>query len=374
VVCSPLEPTSEWAAFVLGPREVCSFSEPVPERAAFVLVPREVCSSSEPIPEWAAFELVPREVCSCPSSEFNYPLSCPSEFNYQEVNGQRQNASILDDMVPLNLPSCLETVSNAFNDSVAPIETLKASGSVYQVVLSPSVLPLVEVTSDKLDELEFEIVASTSDNIELHETSSSACYFSLPLDSSLHQQNAVSVVSDESLDQSMSRERETNNLRSLDVIMEDEEPEDDCLPTEVNILPVEEKTTFCDAPMLCRPDFRVSPHVFQEHDEEWETVASSRTEWANRLRKLRSVPKDYKLGRLVNRVQTLPVDVTPGLVLSCDLKSQEVVCCEQTTPLSCEQENVHLEEPQEPMTTPKKWFTSRLQGFWPLFMLLFHGW
>jgi hypothetical protein len=126
--------------------------------------------------------------------------------------------------------------------------------------------------------------------------------------------------------------------------------------------------------MLCRPDFGVSSHDFQEHDEESETVVSIRTEWAHKLRKLHSVFEYSKLDGLVNCVQTLSVDVTPGLVLACDLNGQEVGCCKQTTPFSGEQEKASLEEPQEPMTTPKKWFTSRLQGFWPLFILLFHGW
>jgi hypothetical protein len=164
----------------------------------------------------------------------------------------------------------------------------------------------------------------------------------------------------------ISSERESNNVRSLGVIMEDEGPEDDCLPTEENILPVEEKTTFCDALMLSRPDFGISSHDFQEHDKKCATIASSRTEWTNRLRKLRSVPEDYKLCGLVNCVQTLPGDVTPGLVSSCDVKCQEVVCCEQTTPLSGEQGKVQVEEPQEPMSTQEKWFTSHLRGFWPL--------
>ena len=122
--------------------------------------------------------------CSCPSSEFNY----------QEVNGQQQNASILDEMVPLNLPSCLEPVSNAVNELVALIGTLEASGPVHQVVSSSSILPLVEVTPDKLDELEFEIVASTGDKSGLHKIFSSVCCFSVPLDSSFHQQDAVPVV------------------------------------------------------------------------------------------------------------------------------------------------------------------------------------
>ena len=96
------------------------------------------------------------------------------------------------------------------------------------------------------------------------------------------------------------RELERRDVGPLDVIMEDEEFEEEIVPTEETILPVEETIELCTESRSSGSDFEVQVKVLQEHDEEWENVASSRIEWARRLRQNRTVDSESLLSHPVS--------------------------------------------------------------------------
>ena len=243
------------------------------------------------------------------------------------------------------------------------------------------VSPPVDVTSEEMDEFELGVVIPKGDSPEPCLPASST------LDSSFHHQFAISVASGEQCEHAVQlvpkkRELERRDVGPLDVIMEDEEFEEEIVPTEETILPVEETIELCTESRSSGSDFEVQVKVLLEHDEEWENVASSRIEWARRLRQNRTVDSESLLSHPVSdsvsciKLNGFSLVNSQPVVYYEDVKTSVVTNYPQKVNISQEknQEDTRAEVLQKPNAINGNWIVPLLNFGLHLLFLLLYAW
>jgi len=165
--------------------------------------------------------------------------------------------------------------------------------------------------------------------------------------------------------------------------MEDEEPEEEIVPTEEKTFPVEETIELCNESGTSGSDIEVQAKVFQEHDEEWENVASSRIEWAKRLRQNRTVDSESLLSLPVSdpvsciKLDDFSLVNSQPVIYYEDVKTSVVTDYPQKVNISPEknQEDTRAEMLQKPSTINGNWILPLLNfGLQPLLFLLLYAW